>query len=86
MATAKLEYFLVDEDGKGEKMPPEGEVKLVLAWTTAMPDPRARTFWAWASYKDGKWIEQNVQQTDLTEVVEFWCELPKHEDLRYPKS
>lgn len=86
MALAKFEYFRVDDDGKGPVMPKEGELKLVLAWTTSMPYPGARHFWTWASYKDGKWIE-DINEKELSDgpggcLVEFWCELAQHDDLK----
>ena len=85
----KLEVYEVGEDGKGPVMPKEGELKLVLAWTTSMPSPSARHFWTFASYKDGKWIESNG--TDLTPapddcLVDCWCELPTLDDIRRPKK
>jgi hypothetical protein len=56
------------------EQPADGEVKLVMAWTS--PLPMARHFWCFAMFKDGKWTEQNKDQSDLTEVVEYWCDLP----------
>lgn len=79
---ASFEYHVVGDDGIGEVMPPEGEVRLVMAWTTPLPHPRAMNFWAFASFKDGKWTENNADKTDLTECVEFWCEMPSVRDLR----
>jgi hypothetical protein len=70
----KVELEVYDVLDEGDKKPPEGEVKLVLAFTS--PLPGARPFYCFASYKDGKWTEANASQTDLTEVVAFWFEIP----------
>lgn len=82
MMETLLYYRFDDEaDPKSEgQLPPDGEVRLVVAWTTCMPDPRARRFWTFAHRHEGKWIE-NVSKMDLSDVVEYWCDLPDFESM-----
>jgi hypothetical protein len=70
-----MEYHAFDDEA-----PAEGDVKLVLAWTSVLP--LAAHFYSFATYRGGKWIE-NVSQKDLTDVVEYWFDLPKLSNLHY---
>ena len=64
----------VDFHSFPEESPKEGEMKLVLAWTS--PLPMARHFWCFATFSDGKWTENGPAKADLTETVEYWFDLP----------
>lgn len=64
--TSELRYFHAEH-----KSPPDGSVKLVLAW-----ERLDQPFWTFAAFEGGKWIEKRGTNKDLTDDVEFWFELP----------